>query len=240
MMGWGKPGNGYNQGMHDLIDEIKYSDRKTMAIEVKPGGKVIVRVPRRTGKRLVDQFIQQKLDWINQAKARMVKITPSEIRQGYYDGARILYLGQYWGLNHVNRARNGLSFSRENGFMLQKSRLDQAGEMLKGFYREETRRLATEIIDQYAAMWGLAVRSLRITSAKTRWGSCSGKNGLNLSYRLAMLPPEEFEYVVVHELAHIRHHNHSASFWNFLAEMLPDYQQRREWLRQNGRKLPNL
>lgn len=232
--------NGYNQGMHKLVDEIKYSNRKTMAIEVKPGSKVIVRVPKGTRMSTIDQFVQEKSTWISQAKARMVQISAGEVKQDYHDGAQVLYLGRYWKLSHVSKVRNGLSFSNEKGFLLQKDRLNIAIELLKEFYREETRRLATDFIDQYVARWGLSVRSVRITSAKSRWGSCSGKNGLNFSYRLAMLPPEAFEYVVVHELAHTRHHNHSAAFWNFLAEMLPDYQQRRLWLKKNGRNLPSV
>jgi len=232
--------SGYNQGMHALIDEIKYSQRKTMAIEVKPGGKVIVRVPKGTRKIAIDLFVRQKSDWIWQAKERMVKIPAGDVKQQYHDGAQILYLGSLWKLQLVDKVKNGLSFSKEKGFLLQKDKLDQAPQLLTDFYREETRWVASAYIDQYSAKWGLKVGTLRITSAKTRWGSCSGKNGLNFSYRLAMVPMDAFEYVVVHELAHTRHHNHSSAFWGFLEQMLPDFQRRRLWLKQNGRKLPNI
>ncbi|NLG41593.1 MAG: M48 family metallopeptidase [Chloroflexi bacterium] len=230
--------SGYNQGMHDLIDEIKYSQRKTMAIEVKPGGRVIVRVPKGTRKHSIELFVRQKADWIKQAKARMVRYGSGEEKQQYHDGAQFLYLGHFWKLQLVDKVKNGLNFSTEKGFLLQRDKLDQAPDLLKDFYREETRRLATAYISQYAVNWGLTVGALRITSAKTRWGSCSAKNGLNFSYRLAMVPKDAFEYVVVHELAHTRHHNHSTAFWNFLEQMLPDFQKRRLWLKQNGRKLP--
>lgn len=231
---------GYNQGMHELIDEIKYSQRRTIAIEVKPGGKVIVRAPKGTRKIAIDLFIRQKSSWITQAKARMVKIGPGGDKQQYFDGAQILYQGRFYKLQLVDRIKNGLNFSMEKGFLLQRDRLDEAAELLTEFYREETRRLAAIYIDQYASKWDLIAGSIRITSAKTRWGSCSGKNGLNFSYRLAMVPLDAFEYVVVHELAHTRHHNHSPFFWNYLAQMLPDFQKRRLWLKQNGRKLPIL
>ena len=230
----------YNQGMHELIDEIKYSQRKTMAIEVKPGGRVIVRAPKGTRKITIELFIQQKSGWIEQAKARMLKVTSGDLKQQYHDDAQILYLGSLWKLQLNDKVKNGLSFSFEKGFLLQRDRLDEAGNLLANFYREDTRRLASDYIDRYASKWGLSVSALRITSAKTRWGSCSAKNGLNFSYRLAMVPLDAFEYVVVHELAHTRHHNHSAAFWGFLAQMLPDFQKRRLWLKQNGRKLPNL
>lgn len=226
--------------MHELIDEIKYSQRKTMAIEVKPGGRVIVRAPKGTQKFAIELFVQQKSGWIAQAKARMLKVPSGDVNQQYHEGAQILYLGHLWKLQLIDKVRNGLSFSAEKGFLLQRDRLDEAADLLTNFYREETRRLASACIDRYASKWGLTVSTLRITSAKTRWGSCSAKNGLNFSYRLAMVPMDAFEYVVVHELAHTRHHNHSAAFWGFLAQMLPGFQKQRLWLKQNGRKLPNL
>lgn len=226
--------------MHELIDEIKYSKRKTIAIEVKPGGRVIVRAPKGTRKILIEQFVREKSGWITQAKARMLKIASSEVQQHYHDGAQVLYLGRLWRLTHLGQVKKGLVFKREQGFLLQRDQFDEAAELLKEFYREETRKLAGHYIDQYAPKWGLKVNSLRITSAKIRWGSCSAQNTLNFSYRLAMLPPEAFEYVVVHELAHIRHHNHSSAFWSFVAQLLPDFQKRRQWLKQNGRKLPNI
>lgn len=231
---------GYNQRMHELVDEIKYSNRKTIAIEVKPGGKVIVRAPKGTHKTAIERFVRQKSGWISQAKARMVKIDPGEVQQQYFDGAKILYRGSFWTLQFVDKVKNVLTFSTEKGFLLQRDRLDEAAKLLVNFYREETRQLASTYINHYAPKWGLTTGDVRITSAKTRWGSCSAKNGLNFSYRLAMVPLDAFEYVVVHELAHTRHHNHSPAFWHFLAQMLPDFQGRRLWLKQNGRKLPNV
>jgi hypothetical protein len=231
---------GYNQEMHELIDEIKYSQRKTMAIEVKPGGKVIVRAPKGTRKNTIQQFVQQKSGWIAQAKDRMIKISPAEVKQQYHDGAQILYLGHLWKLQLVDKVKGGLKFNAEEGFQLQKDRLDEAADLIKNFYREETRRLVSVYIDQYASKWGLKVIDLRITSAKTRWGSCSAKNGLNFSYRLAMVPLDALEYVVVHELVHTRHHNHSTAFWGFVAQMMPGFQKRRQWLKLNGRKLPSI
>lgn len=226
--------------MHELIDEIKYSQRKTMAIEVKPGGRVIVRAPKGTRKIAIELFVRQKTDWIRQAKARMLKVPSGDLKQQYRDGAQILYLGQLWELHLMDKVRNSLGFSAEKGFVLQRDRLSEAEDLFRNFYREETRRLVSAFIERYAAKWGLTFSALRITSAKTRWGSCNAKNGLNFSFRLAMVPMDALEYVVVHELAHTRHHNHSAAFWDFLAQMLPDFQKRRLWLKQNGRKLPNL
>ncbi len=97
------------------------------------------------------------------------------------------------------------------------------------------RALAAEVIParvaHYSALMGLVPTGVRITGAQKRFGSCSGKNRLCFSWRLMQYPPEAIDYVVVHELAHIRHHNHSAAFHALVAQVLPDHRERRALLR---------
>ena len=97
------------------------------------------------------------------------------------------------------------------------------------------RRRAAEILPQrvaqYAPMMGVTPAGVKITSARTRFGSCSGKNSLCFSWRLMLYPDAAIDYVVVHELAHIRHHNHSKDFWAFVAAVMPDYRDRQALLR---------
>ena len=145
-------------------------------------------------------------------------------------GAQILYLGRLWRVTHLNQAKKGLVFKREQGFLLQKDRIKDAAELIKEFYREETRKLAGHYIDQYAPKWGLKVNSLRITSAKTRWGSCSAKNTLNFSYRLAMVPKDAFEYVVVHEMVHLLERGHGPRFRALMDRFLPGWRETRKAL----------
>lgn len=233
------PGD-YNQGMEKLIDEIKYSRRKTMVIEVRLGGKVIVRAPLGTKPAKIQAFVRQKASWIQKAKTRMQGLPAVTRVYSFVQGEKLLFLGKEYPLTIMPKVKGGLSFSKEKGFLLQSDRQAEAAKLLTKLYREETRRLTTMIADQYARKWGLSYRSIRITGAKTRWGSCSAKNSLNFTYRLAMLPLDMVDYVVAHELAHTRHHNHSADFWGFLGQMLPEFQTRRSWLKHNARNLPDF
>ena len=102
-------------------------------------------------------------------------------------------------------------------------------------YLQALRRLAAEVIPQrvavYSAVMGLTPAGVRITDAKKRFGSCSGQNRLCFSWRLMQYPPEAVDYVVVHELAHIRHHNHSPAFYALVARYMPDYRERQALLR---------
>ncbi len=102
--------------------------------------------------------------------------------------------------------------------------------------REAMIRRAKEILPpkvrQYAALMGVQPTRITITGARTRFGSCSGKNALSFSWRLMDYPDEAIDYVVVHELAHIRHHDHSRAFYDFVASVMPDHQRRRGLLKK--------
>ena len=97
------------------------------------------------------------------------------------------------------------------------------------------RRQAAEIIPRrvayYSAIMGIDPAGIRITDARKRFGSCSGKNRLCFSWRLMLYPPQAVDYVVVHELAHIRHHDHSPAFYRLIEQYMPDYRQRQALLR---------
>ena len=86
-------------------------------------------------------------------------------------------------------------------------------------------------VDYFAEIMGLKPAGVKITSAKKRFGSCSGKNSLCFSYELMLYPDEAIDYVVVHELAHIKHRNHSAKFYNLIEKYLPDYKTREKILK---------
>ena len=103
---------------------------------------------------------------------------------------------------------------------------------LVDFYRKAAKALLPSAVERFATLVGKAPQQVRITSAKTRWGSCSAKGGLNFSWRLLCAPPEAMDYVVVHELAHLIEFNHSSRFWAIVEGILPDYKARRQSLKE--------
>lgn len=104
--------------------------------------------------------------------------------------------------------------------------------------REAKRRLAKEIFSEkcriYAARMGVTYGTITIREQKTRWGSCSARGNLNFNWKLVLMPEEIQDYLVVHELAHRVEMNHSPAFWALVEKELPDYKERRAWLKKNG------
>jgi predicted metal-dependent hydrolase len=109
--------------------------------------------------------------------------------------------------------------------------------VFEAWYKQQARQALTERVALRAAFHMLTVSGVRISSARTRWGSCSSRGSLSFTWRLVLAPLEVIDYVIVHELAHLRVRNHSPEFWKEVGRMMPDYAQRKQWLKDNGRML---
>lgn len=115
-----------------------------------------------------------------------------------------------------------------------------ANQLLEKALREKARQLFAERLAHYAPHLGVAPPPLRLSSARTRWGSCSHHGGISLNWRLVFMPLAIIDYVVAHELAHLREMNHSPRFWSVVEQLCPDWRARRLELRQLGRQIPIL
>ena len=117
----------------------------------------------------------------------------------------------------------------------------QAGIHLDAAQEKELRERAKSVLAQrtayFARQIGVTYGRITVRDQKTRWGSCSQTGNLNFNFRLILAPPEVLDYVVVHELCHRRQMNHSAQFWQEVAQVLPDYRKRKAWLTENGWRL---
>ena len=115
----------------------------------------------------------------------------------------------------------------------QEKLTDQEMKML----REKARAVVTEKVQYYAPLVGVTYNQIAIRAQHTRWGSCSSKGNLNFNCLLALVPTEVLDYIVVHELCHLKELNHSDCFWDEVGKILPDYKTRKKWLKDNGSNL---
>ncbi|MFA5837370.1 MAG: SprT family zinc-dependent metalloprotease [Bellilinea sp.] len=221
-----------------VIDRIIRSRRKTVALIVTPEGHLEVRAPQRVSRDQIEDIVAQKANWILKNLERSRKASAAVNTRKLVEGARIWYLGASHPLHVSEHSTARVQFS--TSFYLPKSALPKATDLLTAWYKNQARHLLTERTAYYARQFGLKYRSIRITSARTRWGSCSRLNALSFTWRLVMAPLEIIDYIVIHELAHILQKNHSRAFWEQVERMLPDYRSRRAWLKANGRLLDLL
>ncbi len=220
--------------MLTLVDEIIRSKRRTMAIIIQRDGKVIVRAPLKTPEKTIRAFVESKSGWINEKKAQALPPALLTVRQ-FKAGEKFPLLGQEHALSLVENQEAALKF--EAGFFLKQKYLPQALIVFEQWYRVAALKILTGRVVELAQKFGLRYQKIRITAARTRWGSCSSRGTLSFTWRLVMAPLEVVDYVVIHELAHLKVQNHSARFWAEVERMLPDYKLQREWLKKNGHTL---
>jgi len=217
------------------IDQIIRTKRKSIALIVEPNGRLVVRAPMRISDADIKHLVKQKERWIREKQKRVKDKSTQSKPKVYMDGEEFLYLGKSYNLKIVADLNPALVLSRK--FYLSRRALPKAESVFTEWYREQARAVISERVELYAARHGFTYRKIRITSARTRWGSCSSMGNLNFTWRLVMAPPEVIDYVVVHELAHLRVNNHSKEFWKQVERIMPDYKQRLKWLKENGQKL---
>ena len=114
---------------------------------------------------------------------------------------------------------------------------DTATCALEKRYRDAAKEYIPKRVEYYHSLTGGSYKKITIRDQKTRWGSCSSNGTLSFNYRLMLAPPRVLDYVVVHELCHLTHMNHSKAFWDMVASILPEYKEYRKWLKDNGHTL---
>ena len=217
------------------IDRLVRSHRKTVAIVIERDGQLTVRAPLHLSGSHIQAFVESHADWIEKNRIRL-QAAPSPPARRYVDGETFLYLGRAYPLFLMPARHPALVFDGAS-FRLAKSSLPKAEEAFVRWYKQQARRFLAERIPAIAGKHGFRYQKIRISSARTRWGSCSSRGTLSFTYRLIMAPAEVLDYVVMHELVHTQIKNHSKTFWNKVGELMPDYRNRLAWLKKNGKFL---
>jgi predicted metal-dependent hydrolase len=227
---------GFALGGEVLSVRVRDSARaRTARIIVGPRRPLEVIVPRGTEEEEVDALLEQKRGWIERkvAESRAIAARPKQLglaRPGivWIDG-RPLSVERQAGRRPIAELREGM--------VVVGGDADEAAAAIERWYRREARRRIAEIAGEGAVRLGLQFRSLAVRDQRTRWGSCSREGNLSFSWRLLVAPAEVREYVVVHELCHLREPTHAKPFWRLLEASRPGWQEQARWLREHGQEL---
>jgi len=216
------------------IDKVIKSNRKSVALNVLPSGEVVLRIPKYMPKLMVKLFLKQNQTWLEKHK---LKIQERLVKaKKFVEGEKFFFLGEEYPLEFVA----GKKLELRDEFRLGKEAKKNPKEMFEQWYKQEFREIAEDRVKYFANLGGYKYTKVRISGARTRWGSRSTTGTISLVWRLAMLPLEIIDYVVLHELAHTIHMNHSKDFWAEVEKWMPDYKERRRWLKKEGSELARL
>ena len=203
--------------MKVVVDQLIRSRRKTLSLQIKSDGSLVVRAPMRYDITRINRFITEKNKWIITKQLEMKN--------------RLNLRNEMLMKQELSRDE-GILFLGEKIKILLKNPQNKAEIIL--WYKVEALKYIAPRLNNFVHQLGKKYSKIKITSARKRWGSCSGRGNINFSWRLIMAPQETVNYVIAHEAAHLLHKNHSARFWNCVAQMVPDYKIHHLWLRKNG------
>ncbi len=212
---------------------IVRSRRRTVALIINPDATLTVRAPLRAPLWFIARFIGENSAWITRKIAETKRLARLRERR-FEPGEKFLFLGRTFELR-IDAGADDVVLA-DQLVLPEKFRL-AARPALTDWYRRQAAGIFGERLELQARRLGYRYRSLRISGARRRWGSCGAGGSINLSWRLVMAPIQVIDYVVVHELVHIEVHNHSRRFWNKVAAACPAFRAHRRWLNAHGRKM---
>ena len=220
------------------IEIIRSNKRKTIAIQISEVA-IIVRTPYWYSKYAIDSFIIKNSNWI-QKKIYEKKTKEKYEPKRFINLEKFTLIGQDYKLKIIDSTLDEPKIV-DNLIIVKKGNSFERNDFIK----EQTIKLLKKIAEQtliertnyYSEIIGAKPRSIRIKNYKSRWGSCSSKRELSYNWRIIFSPLIIIDYLVVHELCHLIHFNHSSKFWKLVETIIDDYKDRKKWLKDNGFKL---
>ena len=190
---------------------------------------VVLTLPRYCSQKKAFEFIKNHEEWV---KTTLQKLPE---RRLFFNGEKISLFGKSLEIKHAPERRLGVKIEGEN--LLVSGEEEFMHRRIKDFIKKKAKDEFYKRSKKYAKKLGEEINDITIKDTKSRWGSCSSLNNLNYNWRISLAPDFVINYLMVHEVAHLKHQNHSGSFWQCVAKLCPDYEQGERWLKEHGKEL---
>jgi len=204
------------------------SKRRTLSLEIREDLEVQIRAPRWAAESDIARFIESRRDWID--KARLEIKRRAEILRG---SGGLYWKGQRYPLFSEEGLRERFCFSGDR-FLIHPLWFNEAEKVAEAWFRKQAGEILHSRLRELSSSSGRTYGRFRLGSARTRWGSCSQSGVITLHWRLVWVPDWVRDYVILHELCHLSHFDHSRAFWQTLAGLFPDFSQACAWLKDHA------
>jgi len=226
------------KAVKDISYELIRSPRRTADIVIEPDGRVIVRAPRTIPAERIEDIIESKRLWIYKNLAEWRDLNATRVIREYRNGEGFLYLGRSYRLLLVADQEEPLLL-KAGRFCLRRDIVDKgeipaAKAAFRNYFITRGFERITQRVEYFAPKVGITTDELDVRELGHRWASCSPNGNLAFHWKCMMAPPRIIDYIIVHELCHFHHLDHSDAFWNEVDKIMPDFSERKEWLRKNG------
>ncbi|KHE92037.1 MAG: M48 family metallopeptidase [Candidatus Scalindua rubra] len=214
----------------------KTDRRKTASIFIERDGSVRVLAPVSSSDETVEKVVRSKQYQIFTKLAKWQELNQGKVNRQFVNGQSFLYFGRNYRLSIVDKQEVPLKLSR--GYLtIDRNELDKAKKIFKLFYKEKALKKIAERLKLIEEKFQQKPASIKVMELQNRWASWTPKHGLNFHWKCAMAPIPVIDYIISHEMVHLKYPNHSPEFWNELDKKMPNYKEYENWLKQNGVKM---
>ncbi len=231
--------NGYTgsitYGRQDIVFDVLFVDRKTMELAVHPDSTVLIKAPIGTTEDEIERRIRKRARWLKKQLDYFRQFDPRTPPRRYVGGESHLYLGRQYRLKLIEGNANQVKLAKGYFWISCKDRNDpnKVKDLLESWYLKKAQ---CKFMESFERCWpdferlDLGRPRLQIRRMKTRWGSLSHSGTLTLNLSLIRAPRECIDYVIMHELCHLKHHDHGPEFYKLLEKVMPDWERRKHKL----------
>lgn len=236
----------YESFIEGIPVTIRKGRARTLRIYVYPSGKTVVSAPHSVQDAVIYAFVKQKAGWINRKRAEFAAFTAAEKEKtanAFRSGEPFYFLGERYELAVKEGKRFGLEILGREAIFTAPSGADftRKSRAINAWYKKELIKILKPLTEEYENRTGLKSCGFNVRNMRTRWGSCNVKTGkITFNLQLAKTPANLIEYVVLHEISHIKIANHGASFKRLLSRYMPDWKERRKALNEAGRMYAHM
>ena len=219
----------------ELTFTVRWSNRRrTIAIAVGSGGELRAAAPVGCPPVVLEAAVRDRLDWVRKKLAEQ-ELRAAQQTRAYEAGELFPYLGRRYPLRPVEAPELPVRL-RGGRFELDRALVHDGRAQMAAWYSARARRWIPARLDRFLVADQPAPSALQVRDMGRRWGSCNGNGRISVNWQTILLPPPIIDYILVHELMHLRELNHSKAFWQHVEAAMPDCAERRKWLRLHGHR----
>ena len=221
--------------------EVRYGKRRTLVIQMEPMEKILVLSPIGLSEDYIMEKVRSKGGWILKKLAQFKEIGWLPLKKQFITGESFLHLGKNYKLQVLltrDIIRPKVELAKDNIFIFSPLKEPEILRVaLQKWYKKEAKKIILQKVEYFKKIIMAEPAEIKIKEQKRRWGSCSSRGNIYFNWRIIMAPDQVIDYIVVHEIAHLIHRNHSPIFYRLIESIMPDYKTRKKWLKDFGIRL---
>lgn len=220
----------------DLQYKVYKTNRKTISLTLERNNEVVIKAPYHATDDKIEEFFLRKQEWLYTKLEEKNKFVDYPNKRELQNGRWFYYMGRMYKLEIVENVDFKLRFYK-NKFELNKEYIENWHDIFIEWYKERFNQKILPRVKLFSKKYNLSPEKISVKDINNRWGNCSKENKLSFHWKIMLAPIAVIDYIIIHELCHIKYKNHSPLYWTMLSSLMPEYEEHKDWLKRYGVEL---